>query len=52
MTAESYEVTGFQASNGSLDRNLRQSSIQPSYRLRGKGDSNLPTNHTSAMVDL
>ena len=52
MIAEALGIAVFQASNSWLDVYLRLSPIQPSYKLRGKGNSMFPPNHASAMVNL
>ena len=52
MTAEMLGITVFKASNGWLERYLRRSSIQPPYKLRGKGNAILPPCHTSRMVEI
>ena len=49
MTANITGITSFKASNGWLNQFLRRSTVQPSYKLSGKGNPSLPACHASAM---
>ena len=52
MIANQLGIQSFHASNGWLDRFIRRSSVQPSFKLRGKGNALLPTSHSEAMTQL
>ena len=45
-------IKGFKASNGWLERYSRRSSVQPSYKLKGKRNDTHPPCHTSRMVEM
>ena len=52
MTAGTLGITGFEASYGWLERHLRRSPVQRSYKLIGKGNATVPHCHTSRMVKI
>ena len=52
ITADIMGITSFNAFNGWLNRFLRRSTVQTSYRLRGKGNASLPSCHASGMKAL
>ena len=52
MTKKVRGITGFKVSNSWLDRYLNRSSIQISFKLRGKGNVKLPPNGKSVIVLL
>ena len=52
LAAENLGITTFKASSGCLMRFLRRSSVQLSFKLRGKGDSSLPVGHAGYMSSL
>ena len=45
MTADIMGITSFKASNGWLNRFLHRLTVQPSYKLRGKGNTSLTPCH-------
>ena len=52
MIAESLGIMNFAASRGWLDKFLRRSPIQPSFKLYGKGNASLPALHAERMNEL
>ena len=52
LAARNLGITTFKASAGWMMRFLRRSSVQPSFRLRGKGDSFLPVVHAEYISSL
>ena len=50
--AETRNILNFNASRGWVEKFLRRSPVQPSFRLRGKGDVTLPTDHAERMREI
>lgn len=52
LAAQRLGIPNFKASPGWIQRFLRRSPIQPSFRLHGKGSSSLPERHAEQMQQL
>ena len=52
MTAESLKINSFKASPGWLEKFLRRTSVQPSFKLHGKGNSQLSKNHLTRIEEI
>ena len=50
--ASELDIEGFHASNGWLEKFIRKSPVQPSFKLHGKGGSVLPSSHVERMEQI
>ena len=50
--AKTLDITNFHASRGWVERLLRRSSVQPSFRLHSKGGVTLPTYYAERMREI
>ena len=52
QSARQHRHDSFRASNGWIEKFLRRSPVQPSFRLHGKADSQLPLGHAERLEEI
>ena len=52
IAAQTCDVQNFKASNGCIENFLRRTEVQNSVRLHGRGNSDLPANHSERMAEI